>query len=229
MRCLNFNERRFYGGREALKWIAIITMTIDHAGAVFYPEHIFLRLIGRLAFPLFCYLIILGMESTRNVKNYFIRLLVFASISQIPYYLALGYEPYESLNIFFTLSFGVLFIYFYERRSILILIPILASIFLRFDFSIYGILLIGCAYALKKDTKLGIVLICLLNVLSLLLWERQIFSLFALPIILLHLKISLKIERETKLKFAYPLWRKYFFYIFYPLHLTVLYLISNIG
>ena len=55
-------------GRELLKWIAIITMTVDHVGAVLYPEFEFLRWIGRLAFPLFAYLLILGMENTRNLS-----------------------------------------------------------------------------------------------------------------------------------------------------------------
>ncbi|MDH5691126.1 MAG: conjugal transfer protein TraX, partial [Candidatus Bathyarchaeota archaeon] len=58
-------------GRELLKWIAIITMTVDHVGAILYPEFTVLRFIGRLSFPLFAYLLILGMENTRNIRNYF--------------------------------------------------------------------------------------------------------------------------------------------------------------
>jgi len=68
-------------GREILKWIAIITMTIDHIGAILFPEFEVLRVIGRLSFPLFAYLLILGMENTRNIRNYFTRLFIFALIN----------------------------------------------------------------------------------------------------------------------------------------------------
>jgi len=215
-------QKRFDVGREILKWIAIITMTIDHVGAILYPEHTVLRVIGRFAFPLFCYLIVLGMETTRSVRNYFTRLLLFALISQVPFYLALGLGPFESLNIFFTLSFGVLFIYFLKKKSLLSFLPIFAS-FLNFDYSIYGVLLIGLMYILREDTKLGVISIVLLNLLFLPIWPTQTFSLFSLPIILLYNDGPLKMYRESKGKTAYPFWKKYFFYVYYPLHLTILY------
>ena len=90
-------------GRELLKWIAIITMTVDHIGAVLYPELDVLRYVGRLSFPLFAYLLVMGIENTRNVRNYFTRLFVFAIISQVPFFLAIDYEPFQLLNIFFPL------------------------------------------------------------------------------------------------------------------------------
>jgi len=201
-------------------------MTIDHVGAILYTEYIFLRLIGRLAFPIFCYLIILGIESTRNLMNYFKRLFIFAIFSQIPYFLAFGYKPFESLNIFFTLSFGVLFIHFYRKDLLLTLFPVFASLFLNFDFSLYGIILIGCMHVLKKNTKYGIVSLIFLNILFIPAWNTQIFSLFALPIILLHKNGYLKIEREVNEKFVYSPLKKYIYYVYYPLHLTLFYLIK---
>jgi len=211
-------------GRELLKLIAVITMTVDHIGAILYPAYWVLRVVGRLSFPLFCFLIVLGVESTRNVKNYFIRLLLFALVSQFPFFLALGTGMFESLNIFFTLSFGVMFIHFLNKKSPLILLPILAS-FLNFDYSIYGILMMGSMYVLREDRKLGIASIILLNFLFLPVWPTQIFSLLTLPIILLY-NNDLKTFKESKVKNAYPFWRKYFFYVYYPLHLTLLYLIK---
>ena len=104
-------------GREFLKWVAIITMTIDHIGAILYPDLPFLRWIGRLSFPLFAYLLILGMENTKNIQKYFIRLLVFAFISQVPFFLANEIQPFEQLNIFFTLSSGLLFVYYFKKGS----------------------------------------------------------------------------------------------------------------
>ena len=213
-------------GREALKWIAIFTMTVDHIGAVLYPELEFLRWIGRLSFPLFAYLLILGMENTRNVRNYFTRLFVFAFISQVPFYLAVGIEPFESLNIFFTLSFGLLFVYFFKKNSLLAFVPILFSFVLSFDYSIYGIAVIGCMYILLGNLKLGAVLLVLLNALFLVPWNSQFLSMLALPLIILHRNGSVVTTRDTDKKFKIPLWRKYFFYVYYPLHLALLYIIK---
>jgi len=208
----------FDAGRELLKWIAIITMTIDHVGVVLYPEHSFLRIIGRLSFPLFCYLVVLGTKSTRNIRNYFIRLLFFAFFSQIPYSLASGHELFETLNIFFTLSFGVMLIYLYEERSFLILFPILASVFLNFDYSLYGMALIACMYVLNENMYIGSIFTILLNLIFLPVGYIQIFSVFALPIILLHKSglIRSVINRNNSA------W-KFFYYLYYPTHLTVLY------
>ena len=212
-------------GRELLKWIAIITMTVDHVGAILYPEFTVLRLIGRLSFPLFAYLLILGMENTRNIRNYFVRLFIFALISQVPFFLALDYGPFDLLNIFFTLSFGLLFIHFFKKSSVFALVPLFASFVLPFDYSIYGIAVIGCMYILKENTKFGVFSLVLLNTLFLVPWNIQFLSVAAIPLILLHKNGSLNMTRETTEKVTIPLWRKYFFYIYYPLHLTLIYLI----
>jgi hypothetical protein len=213
-------------GRELLKWIAIITMTVDHVGAILYPEFEVLRLIGRLSFPLFAYLLILGIETTRNIRNYFIRLFVFALISQVPFFLALDYGPFDLLNIFFTLSAGLLFIHFFKKTSILVLIPVFAALVLPFDYSIYGIAVIGSMYILKENTKLGVAGLVMLNALFLVPWNIQFLSISAIPLIVLHKNGSLKITRGPTEEFTVPLWRKYFFYVYYPLHLTLIYVIK---
>ncbi len=64
---------------NGLKWIAIITMIIDHIGAVLYPvsqypDMAFLRIIGRIAFPIFAFLIVEGYRHTGNLKAYAVRL-----------------------------------------------------------------------------------------------------------------------------------------------------------
>ena len=213
-------------GRELLKWIAIITMTVDHVGVIFYPEFTFLRFIGRFSFPLFAYLLILGIENTRNIRYYFTRLFIFALISQVPFFLALGYGPFDSLNIFFTLSFGLLFVYFFKKSSVFVLVPVFASLVLPFDYGIYGIAMIGCIFILKENTKFGVFSLVLLNTLFLVPWNIQFLSISAIPFIILHKNGSLKITRETTEEFTIPLWRKYFFYVYYPLHLALLYIIK---
>ena len=224
--CARAMDREYDVVREAMKWLALITMTIDHVGAILYPRLEGLRIIGRLSFPLFCYLLILGLETTRSVENYYIRLFIFALLSQVPYYLAFGLQPFDTLNIFFTLSSGLAFIHFYQKKRMLFTIfPVLASGILNFDYSIYGIILIFCMYLIRKDPELGTISMLLLNLLSMFVWPLQFYSLLALPLILLHNGGYLRVTRNSKGKGAPPGWRKYLFYAYYPLHLSALYLL----
>ena len=213
-------------GRELLKWIAIITMTVDHIGAVLYPELDVLRYVGRLSFPLFAYLLVLGIENTRNVRNYFTRLFVFAIISQVPFFLAIDYEPFQLLNIFFPLSFGILFIYFFKRGSLVAFIPLLAFLVLPFDYGIYGIVIIGCMSILRENTKFGVVSLILLNALFLVPFSSQFLSIGAIPLVLLHNNGLLTAKIHSTKEYRSSVWRKYFFYIYYPLHLALLYIIK---
>lgn len=117
-----------------LKLIAVITMFIDHSAGILYREldclqstlfllgekeitlYFILRKIGRLAFPIFCFLITEGFAHTKNPKRYCLRLLVFAVLSEIPFNLMLGNRMFYSArqNVYFTLLFGVLLIYCFE-------------------------------------------------------------------------------------------------------------------
>ena len=218
--------RKFDFGREVLKVIAIVTMTIDHIYAILYPDMLFLHIIGRLSFPLFAYLIALGIESTKKPKKYMIKLLSFALISQIPYFLAFGIQPFERLNILFSLFLGALTIYFFNKRSLLTFVPILLSILLSTEGTYYVVLTVACMKLLKSKPKLGFLALFALNIQFLLIPDTQVLSLFAVPLILLHVKNWLKKEiliPENSL--AYSI-RKYAFYIFYPLHLALLFLIK---
>ena len=79
-----------------LKKIAVVSMIIDHTAAVLVPYDqmhqlfIMLRILGRLAFPLYCFLLVEGFCHTRNVKRYLLSLLTFALISEVPFDLALS-------------------------------------------------------------------------------------------------------------------------------------------
>lgn len=219
-------KEHFDEKREILKWIAIGTMTIDHTGAVLYPSFLWLRLVGRLSFPLFSYLLVLGVDTTRNLRNYMLRLLLFAAISQVSFYLALGDDWLDPLNIFFTLSLGVLLLYSFKRANpLLALIPLLVSFVLDMDYGIYGIMTIGCTYLLTKAPKLGVFSLISLNLVFLFTeMPYQFLSLLALPLIFYHR--SGTYLKEVNYKTVYPIWRKLFFYVYYPLHLTALFLIK---
>jgi len=103
---------------DVLKVIAMVTMLIDHIGYIFFPNMMILRTIGRIAFPIFAYLIGIGYEHTSSLKKYMVRLFIFAMITQLPYSFFnknLSYEPYQ-LNILFTLLVGVLFIHLINKN-----------------------------------------------------------------------------------------------------------------
>ena len=209
-------------GRELLKWVAVVSMTIDHVGLIFFPEYIIFRVIGRLAFPLFAYLLVLGMKSTHNIKGYFNRLIFFAIISQIPYSLANEIQPWAKLNIFFTLILSLIMIHLIERGGITFIMPLIASGIIPMDYGVYGTTTVLLFYILGKDWKIGASIFVLINFLIAIFdVGYQPFAVVALPLILLHdwgkLKIS-RVKREGK----HPQFRKYFFYAYYPLHLMIL-------
>ena len=110
---------RGFSGLNAftLKIIAISSMLIDHTGAMLYPDIIWFRIIGRLAYPLFAFLICEGFRHTRNVKRYALRLALFAAISEIPFNLLHSYRLFdiEAQNVFFTLLIGLLTLYGMDR------------------------------------------------------------------------------------------------------------------
>ena len=100
-----------------LKWIAIISMLIDHIGAVLFPWCEWMRIVGRLAFPIFAYLLVEGFVYTKDVKKYLVRLGLFALISEIPFDLAFFGTVFAPVhqNVFFELfcgNAGILVLYF---------------------------------------------------------------------------------------------------------------------
>lgn len=107
-----------------LKLVALVTMIIDHAGAVFFPGTGLFRTIGRIAFPIYAFLIAEGCRHTRNRRRYLMGLGLFALVSEIPFDLAFGdilvgeklprVDFLRHTNVFFTLFFAVAAIHIYE-------------------------------------------------------------------------------------------------------------------
>ena len=92
-----------------LKMIAIITMVIDHVGAVLFPMNMIFRYIGRISFPLFVFLLVEGSIYTSKIRKYELRMFLFALISEIPFDLAFSNEIVDiySQNVFWTLTIGL--------------------------------------------------------------------------------------------------------------------------
>lgn len=220
-----------------IKIIAAILMLIDHLGMLFFPNHFELRIIGRLSMPLFAYCIAQGFSKTTCFEKYFERMGLFAIISQVPFWMMIYVmDPmrfkFMHFNIGFTFLAALWTLHLYKgiknstscskviSISGIIAMLILATV-LRCDYGAYAILLVLVFYEfyiMRKDIfSTFIMLIVATGVLFLMgrgsQFKVQLFGIAAFLII-----IGLK-DRPIK-RF------KYFFYIFYPLHMFILSLIK---
>ncbi|MBR6916437.1 MAG: hypothetical protein IKN36_08760, partial [Clostridia bacterium] len=92
---------------NAVKIIAAISMTVDHVGVLLFPKVYVLRIIGRLAMPLFAWFIAEGMIRTRSPLRYFLRVFTLAVVCQIPYLIVEG-EFYLGILFTFSCSIGIM-------------------------------------------------------------------------------------------------------------------------
>lgn len=211
-----------------LKLIALITMIIDHYGAVFASDIILFRIIGRLAFPIYCFLLVQGFIHTSNIKKYATRLLVFALISEIPFDLAFYGRIYPMhQNIFFTLFIGLIAIYYIDKIfseknqyfPIIIFFSFLISSLLFVDYSFIGIIYILVFYFTRnydrsRQLLFSGIIIFLANIFT--GSYLQNYALFSLiPIYFYNNKLGFYNKKMQLL-----------FYIAYPLHLAVFALIK---
>ena len=211
-----------------LKLIALITMIIDHTGAIFFPGNITLRIIGRIAFPIYCFLLIEGYNHTKNIQKYGLRLFIFALISEIPFdYAFYGGLGFSHQNIFFTLTLGLLFVYMMDqvmaKKPFLAISGMILSVFLaeflRTDYGILGIIYIVIFYIASKIQgfmKPVFTFIMLYIFSATLSFGIQYYAILAVPFIALY----------NGKKGSSGAIMKYGFYIAYPLHLTILYFIK---
>ncbi len=245
-----------------LKLIAIISMTIDHVGAAIgttcvdgklylsglIPEDTYnlLRCIGRLAFPIYCYLIVEGYYHTRSLKKYGTRLFVFSIISQVPFSLAFLKSPtdFSDLNVYFTLLFGLICVYLVDVAKkkyaecknngtsaalyivgcpIAVILIMVFSIFIHTDYSAFGIMLILLFYFFRTDKEKS--LTDAKNAHKF-IWLFISFGLvtyvFSNTVEMLGLLALLPIGLHNNKKGPSM---KYVFYAYYPVHLLILYLI----
>ena len=138
-----------------LKIIALACMVIDHVGQVFFPQIVEMRLIGRMAFPLYAWCLVVGAEYTRSPARYALRLLAVGALSQ-PLYALAFHLPWQDLNIFFGLLMGLLGIIALreQRWGSQFWGPVLAVLTgcaLKIDYDWRGILLILLMYGCRKS------------------------------------------------------------------------------
>lgn len=143
-----------------LKVIGIAAMLCDHIGVVFLPELTFLRIIGRISFPIFAFLLVEGYFHTKSIPKYMSRLLLMAFISEVPYDLVMfgRIVDFRRQNVFFTLFLGILMLYLFETRSgnitkiISLVLVLLASEAVISDYNSSGLIMILGFYVYHERT-----------------------------------------------------------------------------
>ena len=224
---------------STLKIIALVTMLIDHVGAVVVQrtksmpgfDHDFwgslygpLRSIGRLAFPIFCFLLVEGFIHTSNRKKYFSRMLMFALISEIPFNLAVTGDLFnlKYQNVFWELALGIVALVCLEKieevnsnyiRQVILRLAVIGGFalgaeLLKLDYGMYGIVSIVALYMFRQN-KISQLLVGAFSFC----WER------VAPLAFLIVAFY-NGKRGRKIKYA--------FYVFYPAHLLLLYIIARL-
>lgn len=225
-------KRDLFISGSTLKMIAVVTMLIDHVAAYLLSDEpacvstLFtvmgepvsivsaMRFVGRLAFPIFCFLLVEGFEHTNNRNRYGMYLLLFALLSEIPFDLVQtnGWNPNQQ-NVFFSLWLGYLGIYipslwssdFFNRVLCLMMITV-AVICCQSDYGLCGFLFILSMYHMRRGLmgKMIAGTVLLSNPIGV--------AMATLPIGLYN----------GQRGFITGNWLKFTFYIFYPVHLLVL-------
>ena len=213
---------------NALKILAAVAMVCDHAGLMFFPEVTLLRILGRLAYPIFAFMIAEGCKYTRSKKRYFGGIFLLALLCQVVYFLVDG-TLY--LSILFTFSLSILTIYALQywkatknALSAAVFFTAVAGVWILnrifvIDYGFWGCMVpvFAAVFQGTKYDKLPVHMAMLgagLLLLAFSVGGIQIYSLLALIPLLAYS------GKRGKWKM------KYFFYIFYPGHLALLQVIQ---
>ncbi len=180
-----------------------------------------LRFLGRMSFPIFAFLTVEGFTHTRNLRNYILRLGIFALISEVPFNLAIKGTVWfpEYQNALFTLLLGVLAMYFMEKvkkyhlifQFLIAGIFCAAAYFLRSDYGAVGVGLIAALYLFRADKKAQVLVGAAISAA-----ESYIYcGVAALSYVFIWFYNGKRGD--------FPM--KYFFYIAYPAHLALFWLL----
>ncbi len=210
----------------------MLSMLMDHAGLLLFPQLEFLRVAGRLAFPIFAYMIAEGCRYTKHRGKYLSLISVMAVGIQAVYFFAQG-SLYQNILVTFSLSVAVIFAIdsFIAHKSLatcaVMLISLSGVIFLSLvapflwedqgfviDYGFWGILLPVAVYYIPGKWKRLAATAVILLLRGILYGELKWFALLALPLLAAYN------GQRGKAKL------KYLFYIFYPAHLVLLYIIE---
>ncbi len=213
----------------ALQGIAMVSMLIDHMGLYLFGGQKWMRIVGRLAFPIFAFMIAEGFRHTRSVKKYFFRILVTAVASQIPlYFIDRHFRAIADPNVLFGFCLAIICLWGWKRgkwwRLLVLPACIIAEVF-NIDYGAVSILLPLAFYYIARelgDKKGELVGRKVMNCLTLIgasifLWwhfERQFLVFAFLACVPIALYSGKRGRRMPKI-IAYG---------FYPLHLILIYI-----
>jgi hypothetical protein len=210
----------------AIKLFAIILMVIDHIGLFFFPQVFLFRVIGRLSFPLFAWLIANGAHHTHNIRSYIMRVFAFALLSQIPFLLAnrLINPSFSMLNVLFTLGLGLTAIFVMQQtknKSVWVFGTAVAAGLghaINVDYGFFGVLSVVAFYLFFQNLPLMLLSQSIIF-LSPFFFMMGYKTNFLEPLALFSLLIIVWYNKREGPKV------KYLFYIFYPLQYVIIYLL----
>ncbi|MCK4551684.1 MAG: hypothetical protein KAU02_02115 [Tenericutes bacterium] len=231
--------------RNHIKFIAAFAMALDHIAVIlFSPENFdfgvplgytILRIIGRIAFVLFAYMLVEGFFKTSNLKNYFFRLLIFAGVVEI-FIIIIGivskdYSYIMKINVIWPLVFGLGSLMLLRSEKIyfrLLVIPIVfLAEFINISYGAYGVLLI-MIFALYRNPITQVLFLLGMNLLFIDFPLYQLVDLSGFA----RYQGFMAIQWFSMLGFIFiflyngkkgKVNTKWFFYIFYPVHLGIIY------
>ena len=228
-----------YLPQEILKLIACITMFLDHFGDAIVPRlnfpfiyelYYILRTIGRISFPLYCFLLVEGMTHTRNPYKYILRLAVGILLAELPFdYLFDGHFTWEYQNVLVTLTLGAIMLLCMQKvdekwAKALLVIPFafMADI-CKCDYGGWGIGTIA-VFALIDRVGLQAIGVLLLN------WamNSKLLPGIGIPVQLFAVLAMIPIACYSGVKLTRSKFVQWAFYLFYPLHLVVLWIFVKI-
>lgn len=225
----------------ALKYIAVIAMTIDHIAFLFVPPesplYFIMRLMGRLTAPVMSFFIVEGFVYTRNYKKYFLRMFVFAIISQ-PFYFVMIFrrtpqnttEFLMNLNVMFNFCISLIMLKIVsgrlrtEKKILLSGICFMLADLCDWSFIIPAWVLIFFFFRNSKFRTALFISVSVVLITLKYLPTYNSFSAFSyqygvlLAIVLIDLYNGRRSENHAKIN-------RWFFYIYYPLHIAVIELI----
>lgn len=212
---------------SALKSIALLSMTVDHLACYLMEENILayeaMRCFGRIAFPVFALLVAEGFSHTRNRWRYLLSLLLFAVISEIPWYLLNGANGTH--NVMFTLSMGVAALAMFEsmqEHRLLAMDTFLlwasAAYLTGMDYGWRGILMITFFYMFRRSS-FGINK-CYHPTMLQILFTFPLMSHYGITGALIACLVILLYDGSCG--FVHGKVMKYAFYAYYPLHLGII-------
>lgn len=234
-----------------LKLVAMIAMFCDHAGKMLFPQYPILRIIGRLAFPIYAYCLAVGCVYTRNYLNYLKRIVLLALVSQPIYAVSMAHSvpamysvsfaerPVQAAlnfylnswvkkpSILFALALGLLLIWSLRERHLVITAAMLVFCWMikgKIDYGMNGIILMLLFYVFCERRWLSLPI-----VLAFMLWwavGSGSYSLFGIRFGTQMFAVCalplIYLNTHTGIKLP-----KWLFYAFYPAHLALIYVLDH--